>query len=238
MTFSQGQPIRPQQCYTRQEPDGTIVTTTVQTKYEGTRPHGGGTNYMEESVTELGCGPGTLNKRYCLEPIGILRIVEIIICLIIISLLTSVFGPGPFKGILFAQTLIMIFDGVALCFTFIFLLVYFLNIHRTHLDFWPWSKSDFYFSVVASLVFLVASFIEAYYSTGAWSNNCNDIGGDGVIHNGCRLIVEWAFAAFFCFVLCLLYALSAFLAHQDEREKRRNHLRRSEERRVGKECRN
>jgi hypothetical protein len=112
---------------------------------------------MEESVTELGCGPGTLNKRYCLEPIGILRIVEIvswfllivyfhqfffqIISLIIISLLTSVFGPGPFKGILFAQTLIMIFDGVALCFTFIFLLVYFLNIHRTHLDFWPWSKS-------------------------------------------------------------------------------------------------
>uniref|UniRef100_A0A9J2Q820 Uncharacterized protein n=1 Tax=Ascaris lumbricoides TaxID=6252 RepID=A0A9J2Q820_ASCLU len=38
-------------------------------------------------------------------------------------------------------------------------------------------------------------FVEAYYATGAWANNCNDIGSDGFIHNGCRTIYEWAFAS-------------------------------------------
>lgn len=210
----QSQPPIQQQCYTRQEPDGTIVTTTVQTKYVEPRSVRT-TRYVDETTTELGCGPGILNTRYCLEPPGILRIAEIVIALIIISLITSVFGPGPFKGVLFGQTFIMLFTGIALCLTFIFLLVYFFRLHRTHLNFWPWFESDLFFSVLAAIVFMIASFLEAYYSTGAWSNNCNDIGGDGIIHNGCRLIYEWAFAAFFCFVLSVLYALSAVFAHHE-----------------------
>ena len=50
-------------------------------------------------------------------------------------------------------------------------------------------------SGIASIFFLIFSCLEAYYSTGGWANNCNDIGGDGIIHNGCRLIIEWAFAS-------------------------------------------
>jgi len=184
--------------YTRQEPDGRIVH--VRTKYVEDR--------------EFGCGPGTLNERYCCRPDGIIRIVEIIVALVIVSLITSVFGPGPFKGILFGQTLLIIFDGVAMCITFIFLVVYFFNLHETHLRFWPWSHSDCVFSVIASVLFLMFGLIESYYSTGAWSNNCNDIGGDGVIHNGCRLIFEWAFSSFFCFVNSIFYAFSAFLANR------------------------
>ncbi|VDM32151.1 unnamed protein product [Toxocara canis] len=47
-------------------------------------------------------------------------------------------------------------------------------------------------------------FVEAYYATGAWANNCNDIGSDGFIHNGCRTIYEWAFAS-----APLLFSLTA-----------------------------
>uniref|UniRef100_A0A1I8B0A0 MARVEL domain-containing protein n=1 Tax=Meloidogyne hapla TaxID=6305 RepID=A0A1I8B0A0_MELHA len=84
---------------------------------------------------------------------------------------------------------------------------------------------DILLSSIAAIFFLVFSCLEAYYSTGAWANNCNDIGGDGIIHNGCRLIIEWAFAAFFFFILFVLYAASAFFAAREckyeEREKRR-----------------
>jgi len=61
--------------------------------------------------------------------------------LVIMCLITAVFGPGPFKGVLFGQTVLLIFDGVAIVVTFIFLLVYFLTMHLTHLYFWPWSAS-------------------------------------------------------------------------------------------------
>ena len=54
---------------------------------------------------------------------------------------------------------------------------------------------DFTFSAASCILFLVMAFVEAYYATGAWANNCNDIGGDGIIHNGCRTIFEWAFAS-------------------------------------------
>ncbi|KAI1721691.1 membrane-associating domain-containing protein [Ditylenchus destructor] len=192
-----------QESYTQQQPDGTVVTTTKTVR----------SKYVED--TEYGCGPGTLNERYCCKPVGIIRIVEIIVSLIIISLITSVFGPGPFKGVLFGQTFLMIFTGVALCLTFIFLIVFFFNLHQTHLFFWPWHVSDFIFSIVAAITFLILCFVEAYYATGAWSNNCNDIGGDGIIHNGCRLIYEWAFASFLCFVNAVLYAISAGLAHRE-----------------------
>uniref|UniRef100_A0A1I7RY02 MARVEL domain-containing protein n=1 Tax=Bursaphelenchus xylophilus TaxID=6326 RepID=A0A1I7RY02_BURXY len=189
--------------YTSQRPDGTVVTTTTRTKYE-------------EDV-EYGCGPGSVDKRYCCSPQGILRIVELIICLVVICLISSVFGPGPFKGILFGQTFVIIFTSIALCVSFIFLVGYFLNMHVTHLNFWPWKTSDFLFSAIAAIIFLVLCFLEAYYSTGAWANNCNDIGGDGVIHNGCRTIIEWAFAAFLLFVLAVLYGISAFLASKRAR---------------------
>ncbi|TKR94007.1 hypothetical protein L596_008358 [Steinernema carpocapsae] len=190
--------------YTTKRPDGTLVTTTTTTK----------TADCVEDVA-YGFGRGTLNKNYCCRPQGILRIVEIILGLVIVSLITSVFGPGPFKGILFGQTFLLIFAGVAFCISFIFLVVFFFNLHQNHLDFWPWRITDFMFSIVASIFYLVMCFVEAYYSTGAWANNCNDIGGDGIIHNGCRMIWEWAFAAFFCFVNGILYALSTFFSHKN-----------------------
>ena len=130
------------EAYTTQEPDGTFVThtTTVREKYE------------EDNV--LAFGGGKLNDRYCCSPEGILRIAEIVIPastvlafwsptfqvigLIIVSLITSVYGPGPFKGILFGQTVILIVTGIAFCFSFMLLVGYFFNLHRTHLDFFPW----------------------------------------------------------------------------------------------------
>uniref|UniRef100_A0AC34F1C3 MARVEL domain-containing protein n=1 Tax=Panagrolaimus sp. ES5 TaxID=591445 RepID=A0AC34F1C3_9BILA len=195
-------PPRRSETYTTQEPDGTFVThtTTVREKYK------------EDNV--LAIGGGKINDRYCCSPEGILRIAEIIIGLVIVSLITSVFGPGPFKGILFGQTIILIFTGIAFCFTFMLLVGYFFNLHRTHLDFFPWRVFDIFFSIICAIFFFIFCILEAYYSTGAWSNNCNDIGGDGFIHNGCRMIYEWAFAAFFCFLLCILYAASAFLARK------------------------
>ncbi|XGW20985.1 hypothetical protein V3C99_004165 [Haemonchus contortus] len=189
--------------YTTQQPDGTYVTTTTRTQ----------TKLHEDKV--YGCGIGQTNKYYCLGPHGILRILEIFLCLVVISLITSVFGPGPFKGVLFGQTLLLIFAGVAMCFTFIFLIVYFFTLNETHLDFWPWRTTDLVFSATCCFSFIVLAIVEAYYSTGSWSNNCNDIGSDGFIHNGCRLIYEWAFASFLAFVLACLYGISAFLASRD-----------------------
>jgi len=55
-----------QETYTHQNPDGTVMTTTTQVR----------TKYVDER--EFGCGPGTLNGRYCASPPGILRIVEIV----------------------------------------------------------------------------------------------------------------------------------------------------------------
>jgi hypothetical protein len=43
---------------------------------------------------------------------------------------------------------------------------------------------DYLFSMIASVSFFILGIIEAYYSTGVWANNCNDVGADGVIHNG------------------------------------------------------
>ena len=37
--------------------------------------------------------------------------------------------------------------------------------------------------------------LQVNHFAGAWSNNCNDIGSDGFMHNGCRWIYEWGFAA-------------------------------------------
>ncbi|CAJ0594939.1 unnamed protein product [Cylicocyclus nassatus] len=171
------------------------------------------TKYAEDKV--YGCGMGQTNKYYCCGPYGCLRILEILLCLIVISLITSVFGPGPFKGVLFGQTLLLIFAGVAMCFTFIFLIVYFFTLNETHLDFWPWRTTDLVFSATCCFSFIILAIVEAYYSTGSWSNNCNDIGSDGLIHNGCRLIYEWAFASFLSFILACLYGVSAFLASRD-----------------------
>ncbi|CAI4225312.1 unnamed protein product [Auanema sp. JU1783] len=189
--------------YTTQQPDGTYVTTTTRTQ----------TKYKEDEV--YSCGMGQLNKQYCMGPHGILRILEIFFCLVVICLVTSVFGPGPFKGVLFGQTILLIFAGVALCLAFIFLIVYFFTLNETHLDFWPWRITDLVFSATSAIIFFILSILEAYYSTGSWSNNCNDIGSDGIIHNGCRLIYEWAFAAFICFILAILFALSSFFAHRN-----------------------
>lgn len=61
--------------------------------------------------------------------------------LLIVSLIVSVYGPGPFRGILFGQTFLLIFAGIAFCFSFIFLVVFFFNLHESHLDFWPWRVS-------------------------------------------------------------------------------------------------
>ncbi|EPB66875.1 synaptophysin / synaptoporin [Ancylostoma ceylanicum] len=156
--------------YTTQQPDGTYVTTTTRTQ----------TKYAE--------GLKNLDKLHILQ----------FLCLVVISLITSVFGPGPFKGILFGQTLLLIFAGVAMCFTFIFLIVYFFTLNETHLDFWPWRTTDLVFSATCCFSFIILAIVEAYYSTGSWSNNCNDIGSDGFIHNGCRIIYEWAFASVRC----------------------------------------
>uniref|UniRef100_A0A914I6M3 MARVEL domain-containing protein n=1 Tax=Globodera rostochiensis TaxID=31243 RepID=A0A914I6M3_GLORO len=226
--------------YTRQHPDtGHIVTTTVQTKYlDRSPPRNGSSRHRNELYAGdeeyYGCAPGELNTRHCSSPAGILRIIQIVISLFVICLITSVFGPGPFKGILFGQTFIMLFVGISLCLTFIFLIVHFFTLHQSHLNFWPWAESDFLFSTLAAVIFLICSFIEGYYSTGAWSNNCNDIGGDGVIHNGCRLIWEWAFAAFLLFALCVLYAFSAFFANRQKDEERRVYLRERVTRNIGR----
>uniref|UniRef100_A0A914CW83 MARVEL domain-containing protein n=1 Tax=Acrobeloides nanus TaxID=290746 RepID=A0A914CW83_9BILA len=201
-----------QDVYTVQNPDGTFVTTTTTVKTK-----------VDEDVA-YGFGPGPVNRNYCFKPEAIIRVLEIIIGLVIVSVITSVYGPGPFKGVLFGQTILMVFDGIAFCFSFIFLVVFFFNLHNTHLFFWPWHVSDFIFSIVATIFFLFLSILEAYYSTGAWANNCNDIGGDGIIHNGCRLIYQWAFAAFFCFINAILYAISAVFAN---RERKRENLNRA-----------
>ncbi|CAB3407610.1 unnamed protein product [Caenorhabditis bovis] len=189
--------------YTTQQPDGTYVTTTTRER----------TKYKEESVWS--CGRGQTDKYYCMGPHGVLRITQIFFCLVIISLISSVFGPGPFKGVLFGQTLLLLAAGVAMVLTFIFLIAYFFTLNLTHLDFFCWREADLVFSVTCACVFFILSFVEAYYSTGSWSNNCNDIGSDGLIHNGCRIIYEWAFAAFLTFVLAVLYAMSAFFAYRN-----------------------
>ncbi|MCP9260475.1 Synaptophysin / synaptoporin [Dirofilaria immitis] len=137
-------------------------------------------------------------------------ILVVIIGLLIISSIVSVYGPGPFKGILFGQTFLLIFAGIALCFSFIFLVVFLFELHETHLDFWPWKISDFMFSMTACCSYIILGFIEAYYSTGAWSNNCNDIGSDGIIHNHCRTIYEWVLASLLAFFNGFLYGISAF----------------------------
>uniref|UniRef100_A0A914V9K7 MARVEL domain-containing protein n=1 Tax=Plectus sambesii TaxID=2011161 RepID=A0A914V9K7_9BILA len=72
------------------------------------------------------------------------------------------------------------------------------------------------FSVVAGCIFVVGGILEAYYATGAWANNCDEVGGDGVVHNGCRAIIEWGFASAFCFILAVLYFISAFFAHNNK----------------------
>lgn len=51
------------------QPDGTVVTTTTRVR----------SKYVDENVEELGCGMGTLNEQYCRKPVGIIRIVEIVI---------------------------------------------------------------------------------------------------------------------------------------------------------------
>ncbi|VDK18813.1 unnamed protein product [Anisakis simplex] len=172
-----------EETYTTTEPDGTLVTTTTKTK----------TRYVRER--EFYCGRGTLNGAYCCRPAGILRILEIIIGLIIVSLISSVYGPGPFKGILFGQTFLLVFASVALCISFIFLIVFFFNLHESHLEFWPWRISDFLFSICACITYIVMGFLEAYYATGSWSFECSDTGSDGYINNGCRTIYEWVFAS-------------------------------------------
>ncbi|MFH4981988.1 hypothetical protein AB6A40_008697 [Gnathostoma spinigerum] len=121
--------------YTSTEPDGTLVTTTTRTQ----------TKYGYERV--YGCGPGPLNEAYCCSPMGLLRIAEIIIGLVIVSLITAVYGPGPFKGILFGQTFLLIFAAVALCLTFMYLVVFFFELHRTHLEFWPWRTTVKHFTI-------------------------------------------------------------------------------------------
>uniref|UniRef100_A0AC35TGZ9 MARVEL domain-containing protein n=1 Tax=Rhabditophanes sp. KR3021 TaxID=114890 RepID=A0AC35TGZ9_9BILA len=185
--------------YTTTQPDGTLVTTTTITKS------------LHEQDIEYSFGKGELDKQYCCRPQGALRIVQIILGLIIISLIVSVYGPGPFKGILFGQTILLIFAGIAFCITFIYLVSHFFNLHESHLDFFPWKSVDVVICGVAAIFYLVMGFLEGYYATGAWSNNCNDIGGDGIIANNCRLIYEWLFAAIFCFINAILYAISCFL---------------------------
>uniref|UniRef100_A0A8R1HGU3 MARVEL domain-containing protein n=2 Tax=Caenorhabditis japonica TaxID=281687 RepID=A0A8R1HGU3_CAEJA len=189
--------------YTTQQPDGTYVTTTTREQ----------TKYKEKGVWS--CGRGPTNKNYCMGLHGILRIAQIILCVTIVCLISSVFGPGPFKGVLFGQTILLATASVAMLITFIFLIGYFFTLHVNHLDFFCWYEADLVFNGVCALIFAVMSLVEAYYSTGSWSNNCNDIGSDGIIHNGCRIIFEWAFASFLTFILACLYALSAFFAHRN-----------------------
>ncbi|CAG9530530.1 unnamed protein product [Cercopithifilaria johnstoni] len=194
-----------QEMYTRAQPiDATVETTT--TKIDNG-------HLMNR---EYYFGRGRLNKNYCCQMAGILRTLEIIVGLLIISSIVSVYGPGPFKGILFGQTFLLIFAGIAVCFSFIFLIVFLFELHETHLDFWPWKISDFMFSMTASTSYIILGFIEAYYSTGAWANNCNDIGADGIIHHHCRTIYEWVFASLLSFFNGFLYGISAFLAHRNQ----------------------
>ncbi|CAJ0566133.1 unnamed protein product, partial [Mesorhabditis spiculigera] len=193
---------RPAEIYTTAQPDGTYVTTTTK---ETTR-------YREDEV--YSCGLGRTDSSRCLHPMGILRMCEIFLVLVTISLITSVYGPGPFKGILFGQTMLLIFAGLCLCVSFIFLIVYFFALDESHLDFWPWSLTDLAFSATASIFFFIMTVIEGYYATGSWANNCNDIGSDGFLHNGCRFVYEWAFAALMCFLLGCLYGVSALFAHR------------------------
>uniref|UniRef100_A0A914CSP1 MARVEL domain-containing protein n=1 Tax=Acrobeloides nanus TaxID=290746 RepID=A0A914CSP1_9BILA len=212
-----------QDTYTVQNPDGTFATTTTTVKTK-----------VDEDVA-YGFGPGPVNRNYCFKPEAIIRVLEIIIGLVIVSLITSVYGPGPFKGVLFGQTILMVFDGIAFCFSFIFLVVFFFNLHNTHLFFWPWHVSDFIFSIVATIFFLVLGILEVYYSLGAWSNNCNDKkyniekiendGGFSIIPEGCGIIYEWAFAAFFCFINAILYAISAVFANRERQRENINRAR-------------
>ncbi|KIH69319.1 synaptophysin / synaptoporin [Ancylostoma duodenale] len=192
--------------YTTQQPDGTYVTTTTrtQTKYaevllprQGLRlRHGSDEQVLLLRSSRSPSHPRNSKKIQSLvsKKLDQPQLLQFL-CLVVISLITSVFGPGPFKGILFGQTLLLIFAGVAMCFTFIFLIVYFFTLNETHLDFWPWRTTDLVFSATCCFSFIILAIVEAYYSTGSWSNNCNDIGSDGFIHNGCRIIYEWAFAS-------------------------------------------
>uniref|UniRef100_A0A0R3RMY4 7TM_GPCR_Srx domain-containing protein n=1 Tax=Elaeophora elaphi TaxID=1147741 RepID=A0A0R3RMY4_9BILA len=72
------------------------------------------------------------------------------------------------------------------------------------------------FSMTACSSYIILGLIEAYYSTGAWANNCNDIGADGIIHNHCRTIYEWVFASLLSFFNGFLYGINAFLAHRNQ----------------------
>ncbi|EFO19232.1 hypothetical protein LOAG_09260 [Loa loa] len=192
-----------QEVYTGAQPMNTMVTTMTKTD-DG-----------QLQNREYYFGHRSLNGTYCYQLAGILRIFEIA-SLLIISSIVSVYGPGPFKGILFGQTFLLIFAGIAVCFTFIFFIVFLFQLHETHLDFWPWKISDFMFSITACSSYIILGLIEAYYSTGAWSNNCNDIGSDGIIHNHCRTIYEWVFASLLSFFNGFLYGISAFLAHRNQ----------------------
>ena len=79
----------------------------------------------------------SLNTDYCIQPAAILRLCEMVVCLVIVMCVSSVYGTGPFLGILFGHTFTLVLACVCLCVTFMILLVIFLGLHRTHLQ-CPW----------------------------------------------------------------------------------------------------
>ena len=71
----------PRHFYIRQEPDGTILTT-VQTKYSRELPKRiysrNDGNTRKRFYVEYGFDQNTLNLKYCIEPSGVLRIIQIV----------------------------------------------------------------------------------------------------------------------------------------------------------------
>lgn len=61
--------------FSTRQPDGTVITTTTHVC----------SKYIDDNVEELGCGMGTLNEKYFCKPVGIVRIVEIVIFFFILA---------------------------------------------------------------------------------------------------------------------------------------------------------
>ncbi len=64
-----------------------------------------------------------------------------VVGLIVIACVSSVLGTGPFVGILFGQTYVLVAVAVCICITFAMLVALFFQLHLTYLDFFPFKEA-------------------------------------------------------------------------------------------------
>jgi len=187
--------------YTATQPDGTVVTTTTTS-----------TTQQDAYVMETNYGP--LHFTHLMSPVGILRVLEIIVGFIIVGCVTGPMGGGgAYIGLLGGQTYVLVVAALCVVTTFVFLVIYLLGLYQTLFQDIPLRIIDFGYNVCAVVLYLFACGVEIWYASGIWQPNCNeDI--VNVQRQPCLIIVGWIVAAVFCVVNTILYIISAWMANQ------------------------